>query len=187
MRTLFAAFGGATNSSKALLDRIDCPSDDKLYLKNSFKSAPAALRDKLTSDDYDLVILFGQRKMLRDKKATKSATPSKHTKPAPLLAVRLETVGRNNRVAYHTEVNFPELAKRLSAASLDPVISKDAGRYLCNNLYFQAMKHLDESQLKAKVIFIHIPKLRQKPDLDKIAATLTASLDEKLLINPESA
>jgi len=179
MKTLFAAFGGATNSSKVLLDRIDCPPEDKLYLKNSFKSAPAALRDKLTSGDYDLVILFGQRKMLHDKKTAKPAKAAK-----PLAAVRLETVGRNNRVAYHTEANFPMLAERLAKAGLDPVISKDAGRYLCNNLYFQALKYIDEKSLETKVIFIHIPKLRQKPDLTQIATALIANLDEKLLINP---
>lgn len=177
MKTLFAAFGGATNSSKVLLDRIDCPPEDKLYLKNSFKSAPAALRDKLAPDTYDLVILFGQRKMLRDKKTTKP-TP-------PLPAVRLETVGRNNRVAYHTEVNFPMLAEHLAKAGLDPIISKDAGRYLCNNLYFQALKYIDEKPLKAKAIFIHIPKLRQKPDLAKIATTLAENLDPEILQNPD--
>lgn len=176
MKTLFAAFGGATNSSKVLLDAIECPPADKLYLKNSFRTAPKQLRKQLASDDYDLVVLFGQRKMLRGKKSPKVT---------PLSVVRLETVGRNNRVAYHTEVNFPELAKRLAVAGLDPIISKDAGRYLCNNLYFQALKYVDEKPIKAKVIFIHIPKLRQKPDFNKISTSLIASLDEKLLINPE--
>lgn len=185
MRTLFAAFGGATNSSKALLDHINCPSDDKLYLKNSFKSAPAALRERLASDDYDLVVLFGQRKMLRDKKSAKSSQSATPKSSAPLSVIRLETVGRNNRVAYHTEVNFPAFAERLAKAGLDPIVSKDAGRYLCNNLYFQALKYIDEKPLKAKVIFVHIPKLRQKPDLAKIAIAITANLDEKLLINPD--
>ncbi len=177
MKTLFAAFGGRTNSSEALLDLIDCPPEDKLLLKNSFKSAPAALNDKLSSDTYDLAILFGQRKMLRDKRK------SNHTDKT-LVALRLETVARDNRVAYHTEVNFPELVERLTAAGLDPIISKDAGRYLCNNLYFQALKYADEKPLRAKILFIHVPKLRQNPDLEKIATALATSLDDKLLLDP---
>ena len=165
MKTLFAAFGGATNSSQALLELIHCPPADKLFLKNSFKTAPAQLRTCLTADDYDLVLLFGQRKM------------------QPTV-IRLETVARDNRVAYHTTVNFPELARRFATAGFDPVISKDAGRYLCNHIYLQALRHLDEHPLHAKVLFIHIPKLRQRPDLEKIAATLTTALDETILIDP---
>lgn len=177
MKTLFAAFGGRTNSSKALLDLIDCPPEDKLLLKNSFKSAPAALNDKLSSDAYDLAILFGQRKILRDRRKSNQTDKT-------LAALRLETVARDNRVAYHTEVNFPELVERLTTAGLDPIISKDAGRYLCNNLYFQALKYADEKPLRTKIIFIHIPKLRQNPDLEKIATVLVASLDDKLLLDP---
>lgn len=166
MKTLFAAFGGLTNSSKTLLDHISCPDDDKLCLKNSFKTAPKQVREKLAATPYDLVIIFGQRKM------------------SPANTLRLETVGRDSRVAYHTEVNFPELAARLARDGFDPMISKDAGRYLCNNIYFQTLKYIDEKSLDAKVIFIHLPKLRQKPDLPKIANALVANIDEKLLLNP---
>lgn len=198
MKVLFAAFGGFTNSSKALLDLIVCPPEDKLCLKNSFKTAPKQLRDRLSSNNYDLVLLFGQRKMLRDKSAskpssTKAASPEvasaelakARSRPSKLAAVRLETVGRNNRVAYHTDVNFPELAQRLARSGLDPIISRNAGHYLCNHIYFQAMKYADEKPLKAKVLFIHIPKLGQKPDLQKIAAALTANLDDKILLDPD--
>lgn len=115
--------------------------------------------------------------MLRDKQKHNQADKT-------LLTLRLETIARNNRVAYHTEANFPELAKRLTAAGLDPIISKDAGRYLCNNLYFQALKYADEKPLRTKILFIHIPKLRQNPDLEKIATALATSLDDKLLLDP---
>lgn len=197
MKTLFAAFGGRHNSSQTLLSLIDCPLGDKLLLKNSFKSAPAALCEQLTSDQYDLALLFGQRKMFRNRQKSQRKTPRDQRSPkspSPKLrrhqaeaatTVRLETVGLNSRVAFHTEVNFAELAKRLTAAGLDPIISKDAGRYLCNNLYFQAMKYADESSLKTKILFIHIPKLRENPDLEKIATALVQSLDERLLSTPD--
>ncbi len=42
MKVLFAAFGGFTNSSKALLDLIVCPPEDKLCLKTVSKPPPSS-------------------------------------------------------------------------------------------------------------------------------------------------
>ena len=36
-------------------------------------------------------------------------------------------------------------------------ISKNAGNYLCNNIYYEGMKYINDKSLDAKMIFIHIP------------------------------
>lgn len=39
MKILYTAFNGKSNSSKILLDNINTSIDNKLYLKNSFKTS----------------------------------------------------------------------------------------------------------------------------------------------------
>ena len=64
MNVLYTAFNGINNSSKLLLDKID--SNNKLYLKNSFFSSVEALIKEIELSDYDLIVSFGQAKLLED-------------------------------------------------------------------------------------------------------------------------
>ncbi len=47
MKILYTAFNGKSNSSKILLDNIIVEEDNKLYLKNSFKTSVEQLSNKL--------------------------------------------------------------------------------------------------------------------------------------------
>jgi pyrrolidone-carboxylate peptidase len=38
-------------------------------------------------------------------------------------------------------------------------ISENAGKYLCNNIYYKGLKYIFDNKLKTKMIFIHIPYL----------------------------
>ena len=38
-------------------------------------------------------------------------------------------------------------------------ISNDAGKFVCEDLYYSILKYLDESCLKSKCIFVHVPIL----------------------------
>ena len=58
MKILYTAFEGENNSSKILLDSIK--SFNKLYLKNNYKDSVFDLENELITNEYDLVISFGQ-------------------------------------------------------------------------------------------------------------------------------
>lgn len=47
MKILYTAFNGKSNSSKILLDNIIAEKDNKLYLKNSFKTSVEQLNNKI--------------------------------------------------------------------------------------------------------------------------------------------
>lgn len=47
MKILYIAFNGKSNSSKILLGNIIVEEDNKLYLKNSFKTSVEQLSNKL--------------------------------------------------------------------------------------------------------------------------------------------
>lgn len=50
-------------------------------------------------------------------------------------------------------------------------ISEDAGKFVCEGLYYSVLKHIYEHQLKSHCIFIHVPILT-KENLDSIITNL---------------
>lgn len=135
MKILYTAFNGKNNSSKILLDNLDV--DNKLYLKNSFKTSVIQLQNEL-KNNYDLIISFGQ---------------------APLNnnTIKIETIGKGNK-HYKTNYDFDDLKNKLEASVFNVIISNDAGNYLCNHIYYHGLKYISDSKLKCDMIFIHIPK-----------------------------
>lgn len=154
-KILYAAFEGETNSSKLLLDEIN--SNNKLYLKNSFTDSVGQLENELHRNRYDLVVAFGQ------------AVLRKNT-------LKIEVVGKGNGAeAFSTKYDYAVLADKLRD-SYDIFISRDAGRYLCNNVYFSGLKYIDTYNLNTKMIFIHIPKRSNVSDFTKLARDIEGAL-----------
>ena len=117
MKVLYTAFKGKTNSSKILLDQIK--SDEKLYLTNSFKTSINELIDKIKSNEYDLVIAFGQAPIERN-------------------TIKIETTARGEECLI-TDYDFKSIKNNLEK-KYNVVISNDAGNYLCNNIYYNGLK-----------------------------------------------
>ena len=147
MNILYTAFNGKNNSSKILLDKIN--SNNKLYLKNSFITSVKELEKIILTENYDLIISFGQ---------------------APLEAnnIKIETIGRG-KTEFKTNFNYDNLVSILKENNYKVSISSNAGRYLCNNLYYEGLKLINEKELKSKMIFIHIPKIKNINDIDNLA------------------
>lgn len=146
MEILFTAFNGKTNSSKILLDKIN--SNNKLYLKNSFKTSVVQLEKKLRQTQYDLIISFGQAPLDKD-------------------TVKIETTGKNN-VEYKTKYDYIDLKNKLNR-KFDVIISDNAGTYLCNNVYFHGLKYIEENKLSTNMIFIHIPMLNDISNIENLS------------------
>ncbi len=138
MNILYTAFNGKTNSSKILLDYIKTDNCNKLYLRNSFTTSVKQLNSKIKNNNYDLIVSFGQASLDKD-------------------TIKIETTGKNNDF-YKTNYDYNYLKNRLED-KYNVIISNDAGNYLCNNIYYNGLKHIKENNLKTKMIFIHIPKI----------------------------
>ena len=146
MNILYTAFNGKNNSSKILLDNID--SNNKLYLKNSFTTSVSQLEKKLISEDFDLVISFGQAPLEKD-------------------TIKIETIGKNKN-EYKTKYDYNSLKKKLDE-NFKTIISLDAGNYLCNNIYYCGLKFINENNLNTKMIFIHIPPISNISNIKQLA------------------
>lgn len=136
LKILFTAFNGKNNSSKILLDKIR--SENKLYLKNSFTTSFNQLEKELKDNEYDLVISFGQAPLEND-------------------TIKIETTGKND-AKYETKYNYMLLKNKLDK-NFKTIISDNAGTYLCNNIYYNGLKYIEEHNLRINMIFVHIPMI----------------------------
>ena len=160
MNILYTAFNGKNNSSKILLDNID--SNNKLYLKNSFKTSVEQLKSKIKSNEYDLIISFGQAPLNKN-------------------VIKIETTGKNNDF-YKTNYDYINLKNKLDV-KYNVIISNDAGNYLCNNIYYNGLKYIKENELKSKMIFIHIPKINNIENVSLLSSIFNNMQNEIFDLN----
>ena len=69
------------------------------------------------------------------------------------------------------------MEKLFKENNINFLVSKNAGNYLCNNIYYEGLKYIKENDLKTKMIFIHVPSANQNYDLDKLAQVISRFLD----------
>lgn len=136
MKILFTAFNGKNNSSKILLDKIK--NENKLYLKNSFTTSVKQLEKELKNNEYDLIVSFGQALLSKD-------------------TIKIETIGTGD-TKYKTKYDYILLKNKLDK-NFKIIISDNAGMYLCNNIYYNGLKYIEENNLRTNMIFIHIPMI----------------------------
>lgn len=55
----------------------------------------------------------------------------------------------------YTSINLSELVELL----IDTTISHDAGKFVCEGLYFQLLNYLEFAQTSIPCLFVHVPKL----------------------------
>ncbi len=151
MKILYTAFNGKTNSSKVLLDYVKVDKKDKLYLKNRFTTCVEQLYQKMENNDYDLILSFGEG----DK---------------DLNHIKIETIGRKDNERLSTNYSYREIIDDLENKNVEYTISKDAGNYLCNHIYYHGLKYINENRLKTKMLFIHIPPLSKINDIENFAS-----------------
>lgn len=152
MNILYTAFNGKDNSSKILLDNIKTLDENKLYLRNSFITSVKQLQKKIKLDNYDLIVSFGQAPLEQDN-------------------IRIEVVDKNITEIYESDFDYSKLKEKLEKNNYKTDVSRDAGNYYCNNIFFNGLKYIKGNDLKCKMIFIHIPfidKIGNIEDLSKL-------------------
>ncbi len=81
----------------------------------------------------------------------------------------IELVGNKNDDILETLFPHKKLVSFLKENNIEYSISKNAGNYLCNNIYYDGMKYIKDNSLDIKMIFIHIPSINTKYDIEKTA------------------
>lgn len=146
MKVLYTAFKGKTNTAKVLLDNLKVK--DKLYLTNSFKTSVEELKNTIETEEYDLIISFGQRPITED-------------------TVQIEKQAKLENI-YKTTYDFSKIKEHLQESNYTVLISEDAGDYICNNLYYYGLKYIRDNKMRCKMLFIHIPKKNDITDIKNL-------------------
>lgn len=157
MKILIAGFEENNNSSKILLDNIRKENNqDILYLENDFEVSSNQILEKM-SQNYDYILIFGQ------KSDTKN--------------IYLENNGILEETKLETDFYYGVLKKNLESNNYKVISSYGAEDYLCNNVFFRALKFKQTNNLKTKIAFIHIPTIDNINDIKLLASTIINYID----------
>ena len=142
MKILLTAFRGS--SAEALIK--DWEAYPKIIFPNHKVRDSELLKDVISKQNYDYIISFGQKPNIKDK-------------------VYIETTGKQGNICMETSFPWDMLRRLLQEKGLCVKVSQNAGTSFCNQLYFNGLRYLQESNADTKMIFIHIPFEKNISDL----------------------
>lgn len=118
-----------------------------LLLPSNKKTDVEILLSALQKHEYDYIISFGQRPLLKDK-------------------VCIETTAQNADQQIVTTADCGYLRELFETNGVPAKLSYNAGTSFCNHLYWHGLSYIAEQNLKTKMIFIHVPFTKNIKDLD---------------------
>ena len=157
MRILVTAFepygGNDTNISQKVLDAIQADVA-KLLLPVSFRRAPEVLNEAIGLLQPDVIIAMGQTaegdKIRLERLAINMMDSAKGDYDGYLPDEEL--ICPEAPLALKTTLPVKPLCADCINAGLPTMVSNSAGLYVCNRIYFEALRHTTNS------LFVHIPK-----------------------------
>lgn len=161
-KVLITSFKGKNNTSSILLKQINCNNIDKLELTNSFITSENELKNKIRKNSYTYILCFGQK------------PDCNH--------IYIELYGNKNNNKIKTKYPYKKLISFFNENKIKYSLSKDAGNYLCNNIYYEGMKYIEDNSLDIKMLFIHIPSVYENSYFEIISCAISNYI-EKLINN----
>lgn len=152
--TAFEPFGGNdTNISQRVLDAIQADVT-KLLLPVSFRRAPEVLNEAIEQFQPDVIISMGQAaegdKIRLERLAINMMDSAKGDNDGYIPDEEL--ICPEAPLALKTDLPVKQLCADCINAGLPTIVSNSVGLYVCNRIYFEALRHSLNS------LFVHIPK-----------------------------
>lgn len=158
--TGFKPFNKETiNPSLELLSYYNKEGITTLPLNVEYDQDALKVIELINDNEYDYVLLLGQ-----------AGGRKKVTIESIALNIQNATIPDNGNnlvkhhmiidgapIAYQTKIDLVSLVSRVDNELFD--ISYHAGTFVCNDLYYQVMHHININNLKSKCAFIHLPYL----------------------------
>lgn len=106
---------------------------------------------------------------------------------------RHQQLSTDGRIGYKSNIDIQEMSSFLKENDIPAEVSYHADTYVCNAVYYNCLKHIQESSSNAKAVFVHLPLHPEEVnrlDVDrpsfptsKVAETLTEYLEKHQLDN----
>lgn len=119
----------------------------KLFLPNDKITDSEKLIGKITNEKIDYIFSFGQRPNIKDK-------------------VHIETIAQEGELTINSNFDCDALKSSFEKSGIVAKISHNAGTSFCNKLYFNGLQYIIKNGLDIKMVFIHIPFLKNITDPD---------------------
>ena len=137
MQALLTAF--SDTSSEMLVRSIS--EYDQLILENDKAISVKQLEQALQKGNYRYVFSFGQRSVIKDK-------------------VHIEHQAFIDNETLETFFDINKLKKAFEDCRITVKLSHNAGTSYCNNIYYNGMKMIAKKHMNTKMVFIHIPYMK---------------------------
>ena len=153
--TFFEPFGeSATNISQQVAEGIDTEGVVKLCLPVSFQRSPHELREAIERYQPGIILSLGQcaegEKIRLERFAINMMDSVKGDNDGYMPDE--QPIEDNTPLTLRTGVNIKQLHSECMNAGLPTVLSNSSGLYVCNRVYWEALRYTD------KALFVHIPK-----------------------------
>lgn len=167
--TYFEPYGGAdTNISRQVAEGIDAEGITKCCLPVSFKRAPEVLQEALKRYQPESILSLGQcaeaDKIRLERFALNLMDSSKGDNDGYIPDE--EIICPEAPLALRTGLNIKQLQSECANVELPAIISNSAGLYVCNRIYFEALRYT------GKALFVHIPKNMNKSVAQQIICNI---------------
>jgi len=170
--TGFESFGEHAVNPSALLAQAF----DGVVLPVSYARAAGALRSAVEDADPDVVLCFG----LADDRTTISVERFAHNldeasttdnDAAPGSGMEIDPAGP---LAFRSTLPVDDIVAALAAEEIPAEVSRDAGGFLCNHVFYVLMQTLDPNRIGG---FVHVPPAYVLPpdDLVRAAGVIVAT------------
>ena len=162
---------------KPFLDNASNPtetlslSNGGIVLEVTYQAVDELLTQDLSA--YDLLLCLGLHAKADKPRIERFAYNEKTNKKPDmqgLVPIDL-TIDPKSPARLETELDVNGLVNHLQAKGFDCLLSEDPGRYLCNYIYFNALKKKD-----GRVLFIHFPAETKDWTLEKMDALLKEAI-----------
>jgi len=153
--TCFEPYGSAdTNISQQVAEGIEAEGVIKLLLPVSFKRAPEVLREAIERYQPQFILSLGQcaegENIRLERFAMNMMDSSKGDNDGYIP--NEETIDANAPLALRTGLNIKQLYTECVNEGLPVIISNSAGLYVCNRVFWEALRY------SSKALFVHISK-----------------------------
>lgn len=130
---------------------------DTLILPNDKVRDSQMLITAIADGKYDFVFSFGQKPNIKNK-------------------VHIETTAKNGKDLLRTAFDCQKLQTVFASNSIPAKLSRNAGTSYCNSLYYNGLAYLQKNDLKTKIVFIHIPFLKNIDNKNQFFTKLIDSM-----------
>jgi pyroglutamyl-peptidase len=152
--TGFEPFGGSdVNTSQQIADALG-----GVVLPVSYARAADALRGAVRAADPEVVICFGQadRQAISVERFALNFDGSESADNDGVVSSA--EIDPGGPVAYRSTLPVDEIVAALRAEDIPAEVSRDAGGFLCNRVFYVLMQLLEEERPGTAGGFVHVPE-----------------------------